>query len=61
MMQRGNEFSREDDDAVVTEAIAAFVDAVAHCRFGEAAQAVAVAAGVARLVEAEDPLARSRW
>lgn len=61
LMQRGNEVSREDDEAVVEEAIAAFTEATTNRRFEEAAQAVAVAVGVASLVEAEDPLARSRW
>ncbi len=51
----------ETDEAVIESAIEEFVKHLAARRYEEADQAAAIAFGVARLVEAEDPMARSRW
>ncbi|HLB61461.1 MAG TPA: hypothetical protein VJN50_01770 [Actinomycetota bacterium] len=55
------ELSSERDRAVIERAVEQFVLAVVEGRFVNADEAAAVAFGVARLAEAEDPSTRSRW
>ena len=50
-----------DDQDLVDRAADQFVRAICEGRLDDAADAATLAFGVARLAEAEDPTARSRW